>query len=268
MNLNQKVEQLVTKDYEFKFGKYLSDGFEYLKSQAGLFIGFFVLSILLIMAGSFIPLVGSIASQILSVTFYVGYFIVCNKIKLGLPVSFDDFFKGFSSIGQIAIIQLIIFGFSLLIFSPLLIFGFTVLFSGLFGSIRSGEFKKIQTPQELLQLFDVDGLVPLFLITIILLMIMQTIYTFAAANAHFFKAGSWQSMEASRKVIQKKFFHFFALIIVVTLINLLGILFLLVGIIVTVPLSYAIFYAAFNDIMQPNNNYTEVNQENFEIRSN
>ncbi|MBX2959277.1 MAG: hypothetical protein KF732_04905 [Flavobacteriales bacterium] len=128
MNLNQKVEQLTTEGYEFKFGKYLSDGFDYFKAQAGLFIGFFVLSIVMIIAGSFIPVIGSIASQILSVTFFVGYFIVCNKIKLGSTVSFDDFFKGFSSIGQIAIIQLIIFGFTLLIFSPLLIFGFTVFF--------------------------------------------------------------------------------------------------------------------------------------------
>lgn len=99
-------------------------------------------------------------------------------------------------------------------------------------------------------------------------MFIQTIYTFAAANTHFFKTGAWQSMEASRKVIQKKFFQFFALIIVVALINLLGVLFLLVGIIVTVPLSYAIFYAAFDDIMQPNNNHLEENQETFEIRNN
>lgn len=268
MNLNQKVEQLTTEGYEFKFGKYLSDGFDYFKAQAGLFIGFFVLSIVMIIAGSFIPVIGSIASQILSVTFFVGYFIVCNKIKLGSTVSFDDFFKGFSSIGQIAIIQLIIFGFTLLIFSPLLIFGFTVFFSGLFGSIKSGEFNEPQTPQELLQLFDVDGLIPLFIITVILLMFMQTIYTFAAANTHFFKEGAWQSMEASRKVIQKKFFHFFALFIVASLINLLGVMFLLVGIIVTVPLSYAIFYAAFDDIMQPNDTHLNENDENFEIRSN
>lgn len=146
--------------------------------------------------------------------------------------------------------------------------GLLFFFSGLFGSIKSGEFKEPQTPQELLQLFDVDGLIPLFLITIILLMFMQTIYTFAAANTHFFKTGAWESMEASRKIIQKKFFHFFALFIVIAMLNLLGVMFLLVGIIVTVPLSYAIFYAAFDDIMQPNNEHLEDNQDTFEIRTN
>jgi uncharacterized membrane protein len=268
MNLNEKVQQLTTEGYEFKFGQYLSDGYEYFKAQAGLFIGFFVLSMIMIITGSFIPLVGSIASQILSVTFYVGYFIVCNKIKLGNTVSFDDFFKGFSSIGQIAIIQLILTGFSLLIFMPLLIFGFTVFFSGLFGAIKSDSFQEPQSPEELLALFNVDGLIPLILITIILLMFMQTIYSFAAANAHFFKVGAWEAMEASRKIIQKRFFQFFALILAVALINILGILCLFVGLLVTVPMSYAIFYAAFDDIMKPNDEHLITEDHSFESRSN
>ncbi len=71
MNLNEKVQQLTSKGYDFKFGQYLSEGFNYFKAQAGYFIGFFVISILMVMIAGFIPVVGSIASQILSITFLI-----------------------------------------------------------------------------------------------------------------------------------------------------------------------------------------------------
>ena len=268
MSLNEKVQQLTTEGYEFKFGKYLSDGFDYFKAQAGLFIGFFVVSFIMIIVASFIPLAGSIASSVLSLTFLVGYYIVCSKIKQGQHVAFDDFFKGFASIGQITIIQLILLGFTLVIFLPLLIFGFTTLFSAIFSAIKSGGFQENMSNEELIALFNIDGLVPLFIITILLIMFMQTIYTFSAANSYFFKANAWQSMEASRKIIQQKFFHFFGLMLVIMLINILGVVCLFVGLLVTIPLSYTIMYSAFDDIMQPENENLIHEDTSFEKRSN
>lgn len=268
MNLNEKVQQLTSKGYDFKFSQYLSEGFNYFKAQAGYFIGFFVVSILMVMIAGFIPVVGSIASQILSITFLVGYFIVARNIKHGKNVSFDDFFKGFLSIGQISIIQLILFGFTLLIIAPLLIYGFTMLFSVIIEVFKHNSFNDKMSFAEFLDLISIDGLIPLFIITLIFLMFMQTIYSFAAVNAHFFKSSAWESMEASRKVIQTKFFHFFGLIIVIMLINLLGVLCLVVGILVTVPLSYTIMYAAFDDIMQPDDPQEMIEDESFENRSN
>lgn len=268
MNLNEKVQQLTSNGYEFKFGKYLSEGFNYFKTQAGYFIGFFVVSILMIMVAGFIPVVGTFASQILSATLLVGYFIAARKIKQGKSIMFDDFFKGFSSIGQISIIQLILFGFSLVLLMPLLIYGFSILFSGIIDGIKENSFNDNISPRELFELFSVDGLIPLFIITIILLMFMQTIYSFAVVNAHFFKASAWNSMEASRKVIQIKFFHFFGLIVVIALINLLGVLCLFVGLLITLPMSYTIMYAAFDDIMEPDDDQEMIEDEFFENRSN
>lgn len=268
MNLTEKVQLLTSNGYEFKFGKYLSDGFDYFKAQAGYFIGFCVVSLLMVIVASFIPIVGSIASQILSLTLLVGYFIAARNIKHGKNVSFDDFFKGFSTIGQISIIQLIMFGFALVLLTPLLIYGFSVVFSGIMDGIRGDLFNDNLSPTALLKLFSADGLIPLFIITIILLMFMQTIYSFAAVNAHFFKATAWESMEASRKVIQAKFFHFFGLILLIAIINVLGALCLFVGLLITIPLSYNIMYAAFDDIMQPDDENELVEDEFFENRSN
>ncbi len=220
----------------------------------------------MVIIASIIPIVGSLASQVLSVIFLVGYFVVCRNIKIGHHVLFEHFFKGFSSIGQITIIQLILLGFSLVILLPLIIYGFTVFFSGLITLSSQSNYAP-KNPLEILELFNADGIIPLIIITFLVLMFMQTIYSFAVVNAHFFKAQAWQSLEASRKVIQKKFFHFFGLIIIIMLINILGILCLLVGLLVTVPLSYTIMYSAFDDIMQPDSENLVLEGNSTENRS-
>lgn len=269
MNLSERVKLLTTEGFEFKTSKYLSDGFNYFKAQAGYFIGFCIVSLLMVIVASFVPIIGGIASQILSLTLLVGYYVAARNIKHGENVSFDDFFKGFSSIGQISIIQLILFGFTLVLLMPLFIYGFSMLFSGILEGINENLFEDNLSPSELIELFNIDGLIPLFIITFLLLMFMQTVYSFAAVNAHFFNASAWDSMEASRKVIQSKFFHFFGLILIIVLINLLGIICLFVGLIITIPLSYNIMYAAFDDIMQPDDNESIESEENtFESRDN
>lgn len=250
MNIHEKIEQLSNEGYSFDFGKYINDGYKYFKSQAWIFIGFFIISVFMTIAGSFIPFVGSIASQILSLTFYVGYFVAAQKVKNNTEISLNDFFTGFKSITRIALIQLILMGIALLILIPLLIFLISILFSG-FSEIF---LNKLDTNQlsvnDLLQLFEADGIILMVVITSILYMTFQILYTFSAANAHFFNLGPWEAMEASRKIIQKKFFHFLGLTCIIAFINLIGLACLIIGLAVTIPLSYTIFYAAYDDIVK------------------
>jgi hypothetical protein len=59
----------------------------------------------------------------------------------------------------------------------------------------------------------------------------------------------WDGMEFSRKLISKKWWNFFGLVILLLLINLAGAMALLVGLIFTVPISCCAIYAAFEDIV-------------------
>ncbi|MCK5536258.1 MAG: hypothetical protein KAI79_05485, partial [Bacteroidales bacterium] len=54
----------------------------------------------------------------------------------------------------------------------------------------------------------------------------------------------------SRKIISKHWLMFFFLTLFISLLNIVGFLFLIVGLFVTVPISYYIWYAAFNDIIE------------------
>jgi hypothetical protein len=59
----------------------------------------------------------------------------------------------------------------------------------------------------------------------------------------------WSAMEASRKVVTKKWFAFFGFGLLLTLLNTGGVLLLGVGLLVTLPLTVCIIVAAYEDIV-------------------
>lgn len=59
----------------------------------------------------------------------------------------------------------------------------------------------------------------------------------------------WDGMEFSRKLITIKWWNFFGLAILLILINLLGSLVFLVGLLFTIPITSCALYAAFEDIV-------------------
>ena len=77
-------------------------------------------------------------------------------------------------------------------------------------------------------------------------------WLFAVPIIFFYpKIGLWDSMEASRRIITKNWWQFLLLGICVIFINIAGALCLLIGLLVTIPASHLIMYAAFDDILKP-----------------
>lgn len=75
---------------------------------------------------------------------------------------------------------------------------------------------------------------------------------FAIPIVYFYKEiGLWDSMEASRRIITKKWWWFLLLGISIGVFNLLGALCLIIGLLITIPISHLIMYSAFDDIMDP-----------------
>ncbi|KPL13810.1 MAG: hypothetical protein AMS26_13070 [Bacteroides sp. SM23_62] len=74
-------------------------------------------------------------------------------------------------------------------------------------------------------------------------------YTFAPLFIVFAKMEFWDGMEYSRKLITKKWWNLFGLVLLLMLINMAGTLAFLVGLLFTIPLSYCAIYAAFEDIV-------------------
>jgi hypothetical protein len=74
-------------------------------------------------------------------------------------------------------------------------------------------------------------------------------YTFAPLFIVFAKMEFWDGMEYSRKLITKKWWNLFGLVLLLMLINMAGTLAFLMGLLFTIPLSYCAIYAAFEDIV-------------------
>ncbi len=77
---------------------------------------------------------------------------------------------------------------------------------------------------------------------------IATIYLFAMPLVVFGKLNYWKAMESSRIIIMKSFWESLLFGATIVGINILGLLFLGIGVLFTVPLSYAIILVAYEDI--------------------
>jgi hypothetical protein len=90
------------------------------------------------------------------------------------------------------------------------------------------------------------------LIGVILLLVpgiyLAISYQFANMLVIFLGYDFWEAMEFSRKIITKKWWHFFGFTIVLGLINILGAI-TIVGILFTAPATMCMLFCAFEDIV-------------------
>ncbi len=79
-------------------------------------------------------------------------------------------------------------------------------------------------------------------------------YMLALPVALFYDEDVWNSMEASRKIITKNWFSFFIFFILLFLFNVAGAICLVVGLLVTIPVSIISIYVIFDDMLKPAQN--------------
>ncbi|MFN6379350.1 MAG: hypothetical protein ACK4WD_08740 [Flavobacteriales bacterium] len=88
-------EQVIHEGYNFEVFETIGDGIELFKKD----IGNYVLFTLVVLAINFglgiIPIVGGLASMVISPALTVGYFFVADKIRKGEAYTFNNFFDGF-----------------------------------------------------------------------------------------------------------------------------------------------------------------------------
>jgi len=73
-------------------------------------------------------------------------------------------------------------------------------------------------------------------------------YTFAVAFIWFTRMDFWESMETSRKLVDKNWFGIFGLLILLGLLNIAGLLAIGIGLLFTVPITHCVIYATFDKI--------------------
>lgn len=227
----ERIREIQTRGYDFALGTYIERGYNVFSKQAGLFIAFTLVFMAIIGFANVIPFVGPIAANIiLSPCLMAGYYLVAQKINAGeRQIEFGDFFKGFDHLGKLAVVALFT---SLVLVASTIPFGVFV-----FAALFSGDLLSATFP-----FWTFALLVPAIYLAIA--------YAAAPFFAVFFKMEAWEAMEASRKVISKKWFTVFLFSIVLGLIAALGMIVLFVGLLVALPVIALAQYEAFSDIMQ------------------
>ena len=75
-------------------------------------------------------------------------------------------------------------------------------------------------------------------------------YMFAVLMAIFGGFDFWNALEYSRKVIHVRWWKFFYLMLLLLVMNIIGALLLMVGLMVTLPLTFYIIYCVFEEVTQ------------------
>ncbi len=225
----RKVEELASYGYDFRVTDYIKQGFDIFGKYPGGLIIFSFLFLLFSFLIGLVPGLSLITAFTISPALTAGAYIVAQKVDKNKDYSFNNFFDGFKHFVPLMLASLVML---LIVFIITLIF----LLPGLYVYFSSGG---IATPTVLL--LCLLGLIPLIYLSLC--------YTFTGFHIVFNGFQFWDALESSRKVISKRWGSMFLFSLLLTLMNILGLICLVIGLLVTVPVSYGALYAAFDDIV-------------------
>ncbi len=234
-----KIDDLIENGYSLRVSDYISGGFQMVKDNLGLFIGFTMIMFIINGFAGMVPF-GSLA---VSAPLSAGLFLAANKINKGYELEFGDFFKGFDYFGQLVVYSILM----VLIFAalavPIGIFSVSMLAVG----------------------FDDDMVVVLALlmgfVAFLVIIYLAISFMWAPHLIVFAKKKAWESMETSRQIIKHDFWNLVGFGMLLGLINIAGALCFGVGLLYTLPASACALYLAFEDVtemrLENNGDYIE-----------
>ena len=260
-NRNQ-LNEISQRPYSINISQFLGRGWQIFAQYAGGFIGFWFITLVISAILGSLSIFGLIANVIIAGVLSAGYFFVSFKIAQGRQVEFGDFFTGFKNT---YFLPLFLANLVLQFFIGTLYFASIVSFLlSLYNNFRkiinsapaSPAADAIQLPELLIP----PALTPIFLILGLLLLLsaiyLGVAYSFAIPLIVDKKIGFWDALETSRQLITKKWFSFCGFFLLLFLINLVGFLFLFVGIILTIPVTINAVAAAYESIVGLSSNHT------------
>lgn len=240
VSIPSKIEQIINEGYEFHFGDYISSGFQIVNRNIGAFLGYTFVYILIAIGLGIIPIVGQIASFVISPALAVGVYIGAHKIANDEPLQFADFFKGFEKLGTLFLTNIL----TVLILIAVAMPGIIAMVIAGAGSFN--------------QYDGMDGMFanPLFwggfLLILLPVAYFGISYIFAPLFVWFYNMDGWPAMEASRKLVVRKWGTYLGFLFILGIIAMAGFVLFCVGILYTAPVIQAALYAAFADITRLN----------------
>jgi uncharacterized membrane protein len=241
-------------------GKYMSTGWDNFKQGAGNYVGFTVLYFIIILViglTSFIIPFVNLLSTAIQYTLIAGLFIFTRNLINGRE-NFADFFSGFNNFGQIILFWLVLLAFMLPAIILFIIYLIPEDFiSGLISGNQDQQFWRDMFEDLIAQ--RGGSIVFLSLGLLFYIIYLYVSYSFTLALIADRGLGFWEAMETSRKVIGKNFLYFLGMYIVLALLMSIGTTITCgLGLLILVPYFYNVVFAAYDDILGPEDSDDEV----------
>jgi hypothetical protein len=248
----KSLEQVLSEGYEFNFGNYMSKGFSLFGNDAAMYLAYALLYLVINMIVGSIPVVSIFGSLALSPALTVGWYIYARNHNLGATRSFNNFFEGFNRNWVQLILQNIITSIFVGVAAAIVIVPF---FLGSFVDLiaHADDLERAQGDQEaamqILSQMLSSGVVMGILLGGLVALAVATLYVYAPMFIVFRNMQFWDAMEASRKVVSKRYIQ--TMLFMVVLGIMVGLAFILccLPILAALPIMYIAIYAAYEDIM-------------------
>jgi len=252
--IDNQIQEIENKNFSFRISEFISKGWD-----LGLkILGWYILYMTLTMTASSLlkslPYIGSLINTLVispvlasGTIFFIHHRYTTNQSDFGL------IFSGFKkNLWQIILLNLILVIVSLVIYLPLIL--------EVYNSVDISDFTKLATNK------DSEALIPLIKdlfkdigswfktglfcsIGVLFLMTFTIFSTFLVVLEDFTAV---KALSVSYKIVKKKFVKILWFVVLLGLINLLGFLCLVIGVFVTVSISFAAVYLAYINVFRPN----------------
>ncbi|WP_338790895.1 hypothetical protein [Bernardetia sp. MNP-M8] len=247
LHVNDDFAKVRQQGYSVELGDTISKGWDFMKPQLGSLIGFLVIAVIIVVILSMIlgliPYIGSILNGAINAIVLAGFYYFFIKLYQDKYATFSDFFESFQDAVPLGLSGLLI---SLFTYVPFILLGLIGFFAFDLANVNFSD------PNEIIQMMQGGTMSILFLIAIIPMVIISTLYTFTAVIIATNKSGAWDAMESSRKLVMANFGGVFGFIWVLGLINAAGALLCGLGLFVTVPLTYASIFILYTKLVEKN----------------
>lgn len=230
-----RLETVLSNGYNFQLSQYISKGFNIFGKNAGMFIGYLLVYFAISIGLSIIPILGQLASLVISGALLAGYYIVADKTERGEHVEFSNFFDGFKSLTPLFIGTLLLIVMAIALMIPFFIIVFFKF--GIESLSGDGSFPDF-------------GILDFIVIAAVFIGVLYISVSFIYMTLFivFDKMDAWAAMMASRKIVEKNFILHVLFFIVWGFIIMLSALPFGLGLLATIPAFYCSVYAAWADI--------------------
>ncbi len=230
-----EIESIINEHQPVKLTESFSHAWQAFKRQPGSYIGFFLVVILASMVLSFIPL----ASNLISPFITLGFAAFLYEEKVHKNATFNNFFKPFEKFGNVILTYLLTMVAFIVACSPLFLFGGTEFFQAILEAQKHpGSFHFEMT----------NGIIMASIATFILCMITAVLLSYATFFAYFYSVKPMEAIKLSIQMGSKNFIHIILLFIFSIFIAIGGVIALIIGIFVAVPIIYLMIYFTFAGI--------------------